>query len=169
MLRLKAILEDMQHLIITALRPLATPLTLPPEQYLEQDLHQLLREHAHQAIIGWNQAADKLVGVWLMEEHMLAGLVDMEDIAYTVLPVIRIIPLPHQPLEGITVVVSLGILFYKSVLTALVREDSHGMDQNVHHSPPQVIPEAAITIIILHPALISTGALRVTIGTATDV
>lgn len=162
----------MQRLIITALRPLATLLTLRPEQCPEQDLRQLLRGHAHQAIIGWNQAADKLAGVWPMEEHMSA---EAADTAFTVLPAIRIIPLPHQPLGVITAAVGLGILFHKSALTALVREDSHGMDQNVYHSPPQAIlegeavtPAATITILIL-PVHISTVALLVLIGMAASV
>lgn len=76
--------------------------------------------------------------------------------------------------EDIIVVAEPGILSNKDVLTALVRADSHGMDQNAHHSPRPTIQVIQVTqeeeaIIILPQAHTSTVALRAIIGMAVNV
>lgn len=139
--------EDTQRLFIMELRQLATIQYPLREQYREPALRRLLRGNVRQDIIGCRHQEAKPVGAWLMQEHMLAEA----DMAVTPhhMDIRTILPRRKLP-EGITAVVSLGILSVKSALMALALEVSHGTDQNALHSLPQVILEEA-TIIIIPP------------------
>lgn len=114
------------------------------ELYPEPALRQLLRDNVRQDITGCLHPQVKPAGAWLMEEHTLEA-----DTA-AMHPMVTLITLLLQAIqEDIIAEASLGTLSVKSVLTGHVLEATHGTDQNVHHSPPQVIPEATTTTIII--------------------
>lgn len=138
-----------------ALRQLLIALYLRRELCRELDLRQLLLDNVLQDITGCLHPQDKPDGAWLTVAHMLA----QEDTAapHMVTQIILLLR-RRKLLEDITAAAGLGIRLRKGVLMALAREDSHGTDQNAHHSPllatlvtPLVIMEEALVII---PALI---------------
>lgn len=135
--------RGMRRLLITAPRQPLTIQRPPQELYPEPALALLPRGNVRQVFTGCPHQEDKPAGVWLMRERILA-----EADTAAMLPMAILIILLHQPPEDITVAAELGILFRKGALTALVREDFHGTDQNAYHSLRQAIPEEATIIII---------------------
>lgn len=106
---------------------------------------------------------DKPAGAWLMRERIPA-----EDMAATPPMAIPII-LPHQLPEDIIAAVNLGILSGKDARTALVREDTHGMDQNALHSHLLPTRPTLKGLIIILPARMSTAVPPDPIGMAVSV
>lgn len=169
MRRLKAILEDMQRLLIMAPRPPPIIQLLLRELSREPAPRQPLQDNVRQGIIGCRRPEVKPDGAWLTREHTLA------EADTAMLPtVILTIPLLHLhlPPEDIIVAASLGILSGKDALTALALEVTPGTDQNAYRSPRPIIPVLQATIqeeaIIILPAHTSTVVLQAITGMAAN-